>query len=1261
MTKSMSQLYIDEIVNSLISRHAAVLVGAGFSRNADPANETVKTKMPMWNGLIDQFCEKLGIEDRKYLNTLTVAQELEESYSRPFLDDMIRKTMSDDDYEPSDIHVNLMSLPWSDVFTTNYDTLLERACAKITDRQYQIIRDQKDLIYSAGKPRLIKLHGSFPSNGPFVITEEDFRKYPHDRAPFVNTVQQALLENTFCLIGFSGDDPNFLKWIGWIHDNLGLTNSPMIYLITHEAFPKPKENSLLAKKIKVVVLEDIDKYKDTTILPDKDEYRKELYRRFIKDLVERIKEGEKKHTEWPSFGSYGLHNEIPSVKRIRDILKKIHDSYPGWIIAPFKLHERISGFVGSLELLYSDRKSFKKNKGFTTPDQTKKIKQAVEEDEKLSDSEKVKQCLEIAYEYCWLNNIIGRPILTGYVKDVQSFAEKYEVLPLEERNRTLEQKLHYIYLTLLRSYRINGDSDKWDSLFKKIEDARLTTDEKNSLLYEDIYHDIYELRFSELNKKINKIDADNNQTIWMLRKASLLAIIGKYTEAQSLLQQAINFIRYAGSGKLMVNGVRSRSIESCMVTLYNYVVQAHKTAREDFESHENDFLDEAKKDLEFDFVWHQENRQYAGLLTDEYYYKPQTVTTHNYGIGSVSYSTSFGQSDAKDILTAYEFLTFREVTGIPYRLSYVVNKNGVLGTAKRLARYNIIYPIVLAVLTQDDKIIKNVWSRNYVSRISTENIDELVDICVKAFDFSLSGYLASEKNFFNNSVMEFPLYIMPEVLARLCSRCSSEKFNDLLHVISSMYEADQKKRMPDAGELVRRFIECIPLDQLITGIDVFLRIPLNTDNVYSDSRYPECLELIYSRLNKVWLQDRKGADDEIEDEGHSDSHNNDSSFRIPLNEFRKDSLSQLFKLSRDKEYHHTAINRLLYASQIFQFSDEEQKNFESLILSPNNVKNGRPYLGRFLPSSIKLFVKKGKPDLRPAEEEWNNIMESIKKDSAPGEYTDYSWDENSAIAFVQNHLLSEEQVNELADVLLSFCKKLADTIADDSSFGGFIDYSAKSNIKSAAYLIGEAILSAHLADADKAYQSEKVNSLHELFMAADIPCSLLDYCMDREQRENHYLQNLFHGKKDYAADAANGLYSFDRYGIPIGETTKTALLGSIISAMSVEVVPYVRATEFITRRGLYTDEQMEQLDKALPKFLDITAVDETDTDDIVSEKLVLRKWVSMLAHSLYRIEIRKDLSITEGVAHWKKINAEQEEYAEIRNSWDEFPEQSEMT
>ena len=47
------------------------------------------------------------------------------------------------------------------------------------------------------QPRIVKLHGSFPADFPLIVTEEDYRTYPKTFAPFVNTVQQAMMETVF--------------------------------------------------------------------------------------------------------------------------------------------------------------------------------------------------------------------------------------------------------------------------------------------------------------------------------------------------------------------------------------------------------------------------------------------------------------------------------------------------------------------------------------------------------------------------------------------------------------------------------------------------------------------------------------------------------------------------------------------------------------------------------------------------------------------------------------------------------------------------------------------------------------------------------------------------------------------------------------------------------------------------------------------------------------------------------------------------------
>jgi tetratricopeptide (TPR) repeat protein len=167
--------------------------------------------------------------DRPRISALRVASEVEHVFGRNALDEFLRETLDDANLLPGVLHRQLLGLPWSDVFTTNYDRLLERACSSVVDRKYDVVFGPED-IPGTLKPRIVKLHGSFSSHRPFIITEEDYRTYPHRFAPFVNMVQQSIMENAFCLLGFSGDDPNFIEWTGWVQDNMG-ASTPPIYLV----------------------------------------------------------------------------------------------------------------------------------------------------------------------------------------------------------------------------------------------------------------------------------------------------------------------------------------------------------------------------------------------------------------------------------------------------------------------------------------------------------------------------------------------------------------------------------------------------------------------------------------------------------------------------------------------------------------------------------------------------------------------------------------------------------------------------------------------------------------------------------------------------------------------------------------------------------------------------------------------------------------------------------------------------------------------
>ena len=155
----------------------------------------------------------------------------------------------------------LVRLKWRDILTTNYDTLIERA-AEEEVQEYKLVTNKETLLYQPS-PRIIKLHGSFPNIRPYIMTKEDYRKYPMEHPEMVNTARQCFLESLMCLIGFSGDDPNFQSWIGWLRDVIGRDRICPTYLVTFRKGYHEAEKALMAQLgIDIINLAEIPGIKD---------------------------------------------------------------------------------------------------------------------------------------------------------------------------------------------------------------------------------------------------------------------------------------------------------------------------------------------------------------------------------------------------------------------------------------------------------------------------------------------------------------------------------------------------------------------------------------------------------------------------------------------------------------------------------------------------------------------------------------------------------------------------------------------------------------------------------------------------------------------------------------------------------------------------------------------------------------------------------------------------------------------------------------
>lgn len=129
------------------------------------------------------------------------------------------------------VHTKLLESNFDKIYTTNYDKILEATATRL-GKEFKVVTKAQDLSMQKLEPAIIKLHGDlcdgtydkfcFDGNihHRYIISREDYENYPKQHEAFAQLMRISLLQGTFCMFGFSGDDPNFKAWIEWVRDIL---------------------------------------------------------------------------------------------------------------------------------------------------------------------------------------------------------------------------------------------------------------------------------------------------------------------------------------------------------------------------------------------------------------------------------------------------------------------------------------------------------------------------------------------------------------------------------------------------------------------------------------------------------------------------------------------------------------------------------------------------------------------------------------------------------------------------------------------------------------------------------------------------------------------------------------------------------------------------------------------------------------------------------------------------------------------------------
>jgi hypothetical protein len=779
---------------------AAVMVGAGFSRFSKLASATTPAP-PLWRDFKQAMSRDLYPTGGGPSDPLVLAEEYRSTLGAGALESIIRSHVRDTEWEPGQLHHYLLRLPWADVLTTNWDTLLERSAAADADTSYDVVRVTAD-ISRAGSPRIVKLHGSMPSYLPFIFTEEDFRTYPEKFAPFVNLAQQALLENELCLLGFSGEDPNFLKWAGWVRDKLGDAARP-IRLVGVLNLSPSRRHLFETRNITPIDLAPLVEDE-----PAEDRHRRatEIFLDYLWEARPPVKV-KWDCTDEKEYGLASLPDAEGKLARLTDILRTDRERHPGWLVTPSI--ERMMGrfeFGDVFPLLAT---------ALPTVSATLRVK--------------------VLFEITWRSNALFWTV----PHQLEEIADK-ALEAGEDRALTKEQRT-VVHLMVLRGARRRRDWGSFDGRLKRLQqiggrDADIVARYEQCLAARD------QLDYAFIQNNAARIDGDD--PVWGLRRGALLSEILDTKGAAKAVHQAHKEIR------------RRRSQDRRSLWLLSREAWAAFMLRSaSFE------LDEPRSDesLEWplayraknadpweefnsldDAIAEAEKRRRSDTQTKRYLFDPGRYLFQSRGTRMVNHSVS----------TPHEQLThLAETAGVPLRLGSFEILGRRWSQAIDLLESDLSSVNWLAlrsVIDHDYELLDTHFSRLAVAKMPVSDVSAMVKALKGAIAFGTSEMARR-----GDQVGDWAsrLRRLCELLSRLSLRLQGEDAIDCFRVGASLLSDPANRHwwtLEGVANLLRRSLDALePERRHEVALDV-LRLPLPNEAKFSISErdFPETSDLL---------------------------------------------------------------------------------------------------------------------------------------------------------------------------------------------------------------------------------------------------------------------------------------------------------------------------------------------------------------------------------------------------------------------------------
>jgi hypothetical protein len=191
---------VNQFGQAMLDGNASLFVGAGLSAAAG---------LPSWGAILEPARVEASLPEMNDYPLLAEYFVQSTRGGREKLQDLLWDGTAVAGAEPTDGHRHIAQLPLREIWTTNYDTLLEQVLTGSF-----VATSEDDVQRIGGRRYVAKMHGSVDPNSrhrwvqPPVISRSDYEEYEDSRPRTWALLRATYMTRVMLFLGFSFTDPN---------------------------------------------------------------------------------------------------------------------------------------------------------------------------------------------------------------------------------------------------------------------------------------------------------------------------------------------------------------------------------------------------------------------------------------------------------------------------------------------------------------------------------------------------------------------------------------------------------------------------------------------------------------------------------------------------------------------------------------------------------------------------------------------------------------------------------------------------------------------------------------------------------------------------------------------------------------------------------------------------------------------------------------------------------------------------------------------